>query len=36
MKGHRGSRDIGLPSFNLGFGWGWVVKATPRLLYPRE
>jgi hypothetical protein len=20
MKGHRGSRDIGLPSFNLGFG----------------
>jgi hypothetical protein len=22
--------------FNLGAGWGWVVNATPRPLYPRE
>jgi hypothetical protein len=22
--------------FNLGAGWGWVVKATTRLLYPLE
>jgi hypothetical protein len=35
MKAQRGSRGIGL-LFNLGAGWGWVVNATPRPLYPRE
>jgi len=36
-KAQRGSRCIALYSFiNLGAGWGWVVNAMPRPLYPRE
>ena len=35
MKAQRGSRDVAL-SFFLSPRWGWVVNATPRLLYPRE
>jgi hypothetical protein len=30
------SRGILYSFFNLGAGWGWVVKATIQLLYPRE
>jgi hypothetical protein len=34
---HRGgSRGTALPMLNLAARWGWVVNATPRLLYPRE
>jgi len=29
-------RGIIYSFFNLGAGWGWVVNATLRLLYPRE
>jgi hypothetical protein len=33
MKAQRGSRCIAV-LFYLGARWGWVVNATPRLLYP--
>ena len=35
-KAQRGSRGTALPFSNLGARWGWVVKATPWPLYPRE
>jgi hypothetical protein len=35
MKIQRGRRGIAVP-FNLGGSWGWVVNATPQLLYSRE
>jgi len=36
VTGHE-SPEVQLYSFlNLGVIWGWVVKATPRPLYPRE
>ena len=35
MKAQRWSRGTALLSFNLGARCGWVVKATPRPLYPR-
>jgi hypothetical protein len=36
MQAHKVSRDIPLPYPNLGAVCGWVAKATPRPLYPRE
>jgi len=37
VKAQKESRGIDLPFFfNLGAVWGWVVNATPRLLYPWE
>jgi hypothetical protein len=37
MKALRGGVEVWLYSFfNLGAGWGWVVNATPRPLYPLE
>jgi hypothetical protein len=36
MKAVTESRDVALPFFNRGAKRGWVVNATPRLLYPRE
>jgi len=36
-EGPEGEADVYLYSFfNLGARWGWVVNATPRLLYPWE
>jgi hypothetical protein len=35
MKAQRESRDI-YSFFNLGARWGWMVKVTPRPLYPRD
>jgi hypothetical protein len=32
----RGGRGIDLPILNLGTRKGWVVRTTPRPLYPRE
>ena len=34
--GHEGRQVQLYSSFNLGIRWRWVVKATPRPLYPRE
>jgi hypothetical protein len=34
--GHEGRQVQLYSSFNLGTRWRWVVKATPRTLYPRE
>jgi len=34
-KAQRGSRNTALLFFILGARWGWVVKDTPRPLYPR-
>jgi len=37
MKAQReGGVEVQLYFFNLGDKWGWVVKGTPRPLYPRE
>ena len=36
MKAQRVSRGIPLFFLKLGTRWGWVVKATPRPIYPRE
>jgi len=35
IKAQTGSKGIAI-IFNLGAGWGWIVNATPRLLYPRQ
>jgi hypothetical protein len=35
-KAQRGSRGVALLFFNLGAGWGCVVNATPRPIYPRK
>jgi hypothetical protein len=35
-KAQRGVRVELYSAFNLGVRWGWVVKATPRPLYPWE
>ena len=36
MQAQRVSRSIALSFFNLCAKWGWVVNATPQLLYPQE
>ena len=36
MKAERGSRGISSTFFNLVTRWGWVVKATPLLLYSQK
>ena len=36
MKGQKGSRSIALLILNHGARCGWVVKATPRPLYPAK
>jgi hypothetical protein len=36
MKAQRGSGCIFYSFFNFGTRWGWVIKATPRPIYPRE
>jgi hypothetical protein len=35
-QAQRGSRGIDLLILNLGTGYGWVVSAKPRSLYPRN
>jgi hypothetical protein len=35
IKAQTGSKVIAV-IINLGAGWGWVVNATPRLLYPQQ
>jgi len=36
MKAQKGSRGIAVLMFNFSARLGWVVKATPRPLHPRE
>jgi hypothetical protein len=36
MKAYRGSRGVAPLIINLGRRWMWVVKYTPRPLYPLE
>jgi len=36
MKEQRRKRSIAFFCTNLGAKWGWLVKDTPRLHYPRE
>jgi hypothetical protein len=36
MKAETGCRYIAAPNLKSGGIWGWVMKVTPRLLYPQE
>jgi hypothetical protein len=36
MKAQRGRRGIVELFLNIGYLWGWVIKAAPRPLYPRQ